>query len=177
MMDVSLFRSGTRRWRIGLINGPNMPNLHNRSPDVYGPPQTIGQLEERNVRLGEALGVEVIPFHTNFDGEVLEWLHRHAFADAVEGKRLHAVIINPAGLNIYGENVRHCLEDSGLPYVEVHFSNIVVRELKSVFTRTAIGVCHGLRKHSYTAALVAVTGFLDDGDFVRPANYTTPKPD
>ncbi len=56
-MDVKLFRSGTRKWRIGLINGPNMPNLHNRSPDVYGPPQTIEQLEQRNVKLAEGLGV------------------------------------------------------------------------------------------------------------------------
>jgi len=165
-MDIRHFRTTETRWQIGLINGPNMPNLINRSPDVYGPPQTIEHLEQRVVSLGGELGVDIKPMHTNHDGEVLEWLHKHAFDGS-----LQAIIINPAGLNIYGEHVRHCLEDSGLPFVEVHFSNIVVRGLDSVFTKTAVGICHGLRKHSYTAALVALVGMLDDGDFVRPENY------
>lgn len=168
-LDIGLFRTTTRRWRIGLINGPNMPNLHNRSPKVYGPSQTIQKLEERVTNIGDGLGVDILPFHSNFDGEILEWLHKNAFNGS-----LHGIIINPAGMNIYGEHARHCLEDSGLPYVEVHFSNIVVRKLNSVFTDTAVGICHGLRKHSYTAALVAMAGFLDDGDFVRPINYREP---
>ena len=170
MLDISLFRTRDVRWRIGLINGPNMPNLINRAPAVYGPPQTIQQLEDRVTRMGDALGVDVDAMHTNFDGEILEWLHANAF-----GGNLHGIILNPAGCNIYGEHVRHCLEDSGLPYIEVHFSNIVVRGLETVFSKSATGVCHGMRKHSYTAALLALVGMLDDGDFVRPVNYPEPE--
>jgi hypothetical protein len=34
-----------------------------------------------------------------------------------------------------------------------------------------VGVCSGLRRHSYTAALVALVAMLDDQDFVKPARY------
>lgn len=168
-LDIGLFRTKDINWQIGLINGPNMPNLHNRSPEWYGERQTIQELEERIVKLGAALGVTIHPFHTNFDGELLEWLHANAF-----GGRLHAIIINPAGVNIYGEHVRHCLEDTGLPFIEVHFGNIVARNLKTVFSATATGVCHGMRRYSYVAALTGLVGMLDSNDFVKPKNWKEP---
>jgi hypothetical protein len=31
-----------------------------------------------------------------------------------------------------------------------------------VFTKTAVGMCHGLRKHSYVAALTGLLGLLDE---------------
>jgi len=169
-LSLDLFRSKKTNWQIGLINGPNMPNLHNRSAEWYGPRQTIQELEQRVAKLGEGLGVTITPFHTNFDGELLQWLHSNAF----DGK-LHGIIINPAGVNIYGEHVRHCLEDTGLPFIEVHFGNIVARGLNTVFSGTATGVCHGMRRYSYTAALTALVGMLDSDDFVKPKNYKPAK--
>ena len=169
MISKSFFRSTETDWQIGLINGPNMPNLINRSPEWYGPSQTIEQLEERVCNLGQGLGVTVHPMHTNFDGELLEWLHKNAF-----GGKLHGIIINPAGVNIYGEHIRHCLEDTGLPYIEVHFGNIVERGLTTVFSRSATGVAHGMRRYSYTAAMVGLIGMLDANDFVKPKNYKAP---
>lgn len=158
-LEIGHFRSSTTKWQIGLINGPNMPNLHNRSQEWYGERQTIQELEERVSHLGAALGVGIRPMHTNFDGELLEWLHNNAF----DGE-LHGIIINPAGVNIYGEHVRHCLEDTGLPFIEVHFGNIAARSLNTVFSKTATGVCHGMRRYSYSAALVGLIGMLDSGD-------------
>jgi 3-dehydroquinate dehydratase-2 len=169
-LSLDLFRSKNTNWQIGLINGPNMPNLHNRSAEWYGPRQTIQELEQRVAKLGEALGVTITPFHTNFDGELLQWLHSNAF----DGK-LHGIIINPAGVNIYGEHVRHCLEDTGLPFIEVHFGNIVARGLNTVFSGTATGDGHGMRRYSYTAALTALVGMLDSDDFVKPKNYKAAK--
>lgn len=166
---TKLFRTRDVNWQIGLINGPNMPNLINRSPEWYGPSQTIQQLEERVVGLGTALGVTVKSMHTNFDGELLEWLHNNAF-----GGKLHGIIINPAGVNVYGEHVRHCLEDTGLPFIEAHFGNIVARGLNTVFSGTATGVCHGMRRYSYVAAMVGLIGMLDADDFLKPKNYKAP---
>lgn len=156
-------RTGTRAWRIAVINGPNMSNLIHRDPGRFGPPQTIDALEKGIVAIGEAIGLRVRTVHSNADGEILDWLHEHAF-----GPELDGILINPAGWTNYAEHVRHCLEEARLPYIEVHYANLAVTGHHSVFTRSAAGVCHGFRKHSYTAALVAMANILDDVDFPKP---------
>ena len=161
--SATTLRTGTRRWRIAVINGTNMSNLINRDPERFGPPQTIGELEAWIVETGAKLGLEVTTMHSNFDGVIIEWLHANAF-----GPELDGILINPAGLTNYAEHVRHCLEETKLPYVEVHYANIAVTGHHSVFTRTAAGVCHGFRKHSYTAGLLAMANILDDDTHPKP---------
>lgn len=156
-------RTGTRAWRIAVINGTNMSNLINRDPERFGPPQTIEQLEQWIAGVGDLLGLRVRTMHSNHDGEIIEWLHEHGFGPDLDG-----ILINPAGLTTYAEHVRHCLEETRLPYIEVHYANIAVTGHKSVFTKTAVGVCYGFRKHSYAAALVAMASILDDGEFPKP---------
>ena len=156
-MTAQTFRSTSRAWRIGLINGTNMPNLINRNPAVFGKPQTIQDLEQWVVGAGAALGVEVYPMHSNHDGEIIEWINAQAW-----GGHVDAFIINPAGLTTYAEHVRHCLEETRLPYAEVHYANLAKSGHQSVFTRSAVGIIAGFRKHSYTAALVALSGMLDE---------------
>jgi 3-dehydroquinate dehydratase-2 len=156
-------RTGTRAWRIAVINGANMSNLVNRDPERFGPAQTIEALEQSIVETGATLGLAVRTVHSNYDGQMIEWLHEHAFGPDLDG-----ILINPAGWTNYAEHIRHCLEESRLPYIEVHYANIAVTGHHSVFTKTAAGICHGFRKHSYTAALVAMASILDDPDFPKP---------
>lgn len=141
-----------------------MSNLANRDPARFGPPETIEALENAIVATGAALGLRVQCTHSNYDGEMLEWLHAHAYGDEFDG-----ILINPAGWTNYAEHIRHCLEESRLPYIEVHYANIAVTGHHSVFTKTAVGVCHGFRRHSYAAALVAMARILDDTAFPKPA--------
>ena len=156
-MNAPSFRSSEKAWRIGLVNGTNMSNLINRNRAVFGAPQTIEELEGWLVRLGRELDVEVHPMHSNHDGEIIEWINAKAY-----GGHVDAFVINPAGLTTYAEHVRHCLEETRLPYVEVHYANLAKSGHHSVFTRTALGIACGFRKHSYTGALVALVGILDE---------------
>jgi 3-dehydroquinate dehydratase-2 len=115
--ELSALRTGTRRHRIALIDGPNMSNLGRRNARVYG---TIGSLEELHAVVGElagALGVELRTFSSNYEGAILEFLHETA-------EETDGYIINPAGLTLYGEATRHALEETGRPAIEVHFANI-----------------------------------------------------
>lgn len=162
-------RTGSTVWRIGVVNGTNMSNLINRDRERFGPPQTIEQLETWIQETGTKLGLHVETMHSNHDGVIIEWLHEHAFGGELDG-----IIINPAGLTTYAEHVRHCLEESKVPYVEAHFANIAVTGHRSVFSRSAVGVCHGFRKHSYTAALVALASILDDAEFPKPKRHYAP---
>jgi len=170
------WRSGDRRHRIALIDGPNMSNLGRRNPRVYG---AIGSLEELHRVVGEfgaQLGVELETFSSNYEGAILEFLHESA--DRTDG-----YIINPAGLTTTGEATRHALEETGRPAIEVHFANISasggaggqgrglpVGAWESRFSRTVTGVMMGMRQYSYLAALLALTLSLDDDTFLGGAD-------
>ncbi len=162
---LNVIRTGRRGWRIGLLNGPNMPNLGKRELARFGDVGTIHDLEARLVRLAEALQVELaVTFVSNHEGEILDWIQTQC--DDLDG-----LIVNPAGLTWTGEATRHALYDSGLPVVEVHFAIPSRRGKPSIFSDSVVGTCQGLRKHSYTAAMVALVAMLDDSDFQKPDLY------
>lgn len=171
MSDQRLRPAGATRWRIGVINGPNMPNLGRRDQSIYGPIDSIGALEQLVEQQAALLEVDVVQIASNFEGEILEFIHRSS-AD------IHGYLINPAGLTTYGEATRHALADAGRPYVEVHFANTARhfdgvaaagQRLESRFTYTAAGLVMGLRQYSYLAALLGLTLALDDQNFLAPS--------
>jgi 3-dehydroquinate dehydratase-2 len=163
------FRSESApRWRIGIINGPNMPNLGHRDEAVYGPIRSLADLEVCVKEFADALGVAVIHFSSNHEGDILDFVHGHA-------DKTDAWLVNPAGLTTYGEATRHALADTGLPYVEVHFANLsrhfasvapAGQVLTSRFTHGAAGLVMGLRQYGYLGALLALCLALDDPAFL-----------
>jgi 3-dehydroquinate dehydratase-2 len=160
-----LIRSGDRCWQLGLINGPNMLHLEKREHVRFGKVGTIKDLEASVTALAQGLGVDLVrSCVSNHEGDILDWIQTQT--DDLDG-----LLINPAGLTWSGEATRHALYDAGLPVVEIHFANPGWRGKRSIFTDWVVGTCQGLRKHSYTAALVAMVAMLDDGDFQKPALY------
>jgi 3-dehydroquinate dehydratase II len=158
-------RSTDRRWRIGMVSGPNMPNLEHRERARFGDVGTLADLESRVRLLAEALGVELAgAVASNHEGVILDWLHQQT-------AYLDGLLINPAGLTWTGEATRMAVYETGLPAVEVHFAKPGGSGRQSIFGDVVIGTCLGLRKHSYTAALVALVAMLDDGDFAQPGMY------
>jgi len=167
--QVTVMRSGNRVHRIAVIDGPNMSSLGNRSKKVYGKIASLDDLKSYVANFGRQLGVEVENFSSNHQGDILEFIHESA-------ARVDGYIINPAGLTTVGEGVRHALEDTQRPVIEVHFSNISAGagaarglgggSINSSFTHTATGLCMGMRHYSYAAALTALVLGLDDTDFL-----------
>ncbi|MDQ8030833.1 MAG: type II 3-dehydroquinate dehydratase [Bordetella sp.] len=162
-------RQGDRTHRIMLIDGPNMPNLGARNKRVYGPIASIDALHQWMEKMCEGLGVSFKAMANNHEGYILDALHDSA-------PRVDGYIVNPAGLTRTGEATRHALEETGKPWVEVHFSNISAppwsgRGLpggpwESNFTRSATGMCMGMRHYSYLGALVSLVAALDDEAFL-----------
>jgi len=167
--SATIVRTGDRRHRIAVIDGPNMSNLGARSKKVYGKIGSLDELKQYVANFGRQLGVDVENFSSNHQGNILEFIHESA--DRVDG-----YIINPAGLTTVGEGVRHALEDTGRPVIEVHFANIAASagaarglgggSIRSSFSHTATGVCMGMRQYSYIAALTALVLALDDEGFL-----------
>jgi len=166
---ASISRTLDRRHLIAVIDGPNMSNLGARSKKVYGSISSLDDLKAFVTGFGKDLGVNVETFSSNHQGDILEFIHESA-------GRVDGYIINPAGLTTVGEAVRHALEDTTKPVIEVHFANIsgapatprglASGKLNSTFTHTATGLCMGMRQYSYVAALLALTMALDDKTFL-----------
>jgi len=162
-------RSSNRNHRIPIIDGPNMTNLGARNKRVYGAIASLGDLQEFCKGFGSALGITVSVFASNFEGAILEFIHESA-------KSADAYVINPAGLTETGVATKHALTETGKPFIEVHFANIVapptaprglpIGPWRSTFTPAATGVAMGMREYSYAAALLALTMALDDKTFL-----------
>ena len=163
------YRSSKREHRLVVIDGPNMTNLGARNKRVYGSISSLEDLQNFCKNFGASLGVAVTTFASNYEGAILEFIHGSA-------QTADAYIINPAGLTEGGVATKHALTETGKPYVEVHFANIVapptaprglpIGPWQSTFSASATSVMMGMRQYSYSAAILSLAMALDDGNFL-----------
>lgn len=134
--------------KILVIHGPNLNLLGQRQPDIYGR-KSLKELNEDIIERAKELGVDVITFQSNSEGEIIDFIQKHY-------KEASGIIINPGALTHYALSLREALVDSNLPIIEVHLSNIYAREewrAKSVIAPIAKGQISGLGWRGYLFAL------------------------
>lgn len=134
--------------RVVVVHGPNLNLLGKREPEVYGT-RTLADLNEVVRTKAQGLGLEVALLQSNSEGEIIDFLQKHAPGSA-------GIVINPGALSHYSLALYDCLQALAVPVVEVHLSNIHAREefrAKSVTARAARGVITGLGFLGYGLAL------------------------
>jgi 3-dehydroquinate dehydratase-2 len=144
--------------RFLLINGPNLNTLGKRRPEVYGS-LALSEIEERVAQRAAELGIEVRPFQSNHEGAIIDFIQ-------TEAEQARAIIINPGALTHYGLSLRDALEGCGLPFIEVHLSNIHAREpfrRRSVMADIAQGQIAGQGWRGYILALEALAAMVGEG--------------
>jgi 3-dehydroquinate dehydratase-2 len=140
-----------------LLNGPNLNLLGTREPAVYGS-TTLADIERRCAELARELGSHQLAcFQSNAEHALLDRIHA-ALRDGVA-----FIVINPAALTHTSVALRDALLGVGIPFVEVHLSNVFAREpfrRHSYLSDIAVGVISGLGAQGYELALRAADHYL-----------------
>jgi len=141
--------------RFLLINGPNLNTLGKRQPHIYGT-LTLKEIEARVAERAAGRGIEVRAFQSNHEGALIDFIQ-------AEAEDAQGIIINPGALTHYGLSLRDALEDCGLPFIEVHLSDIHSREpfrRHSVMVDIAAGQICGQGWEGYLRALDALAALV-----------------
>jgi 3-dehydroquinate dehydratase-2 len=139
---------------IFVLNGPNLNRLGTREPDIYGT-KTLADIE--TMCRAEVPGQPIEFRQTNFEGELIEWIHEAI--DAASG-----IVINPAAWSFTSIALLDALKMFPGPIVEVHLSNIHKREAhyhNSLVSKVATAVIAGLGPAGYRAAVKAIAERLN----------------
>jgi 3-dehydroquinate dehydratase-2 len=143
--------------KVLVLNGPNLNLLGTREPEHYGAvtlDEILGKLQAQ----ADSHGIELVSFQSNAEYELIGKVH-----DAPT-QGIDFIIINPAALTHTSIGLRDALQAVGIPFIEIHLSNIHAREAfrkESFFSDIAVGVISGLGPVGYELGLRAAVNYLE----------------
>ena len=142
---------------ILVLHGPNLNLLGQREPEIYGN-LTLKEINERLVKLGQELNIEVRCVQTNHEGGLIDALHE-------AGKCAQGVILNAGGYTHTSVALRDAIAAINIPVVEVHISNVHARERfrhTSLISAVCRGQVTGFGWHSYVLALRGLAEIVNE---------------
>ncbi len=142
---------------ILVLNGPNLNLLGSREPGHYGH-QTLAGIEKKLIESGAEQQHRVSCFQSNAENQLIDRIHQ-AGAEGVD-----FILFNPAAFTHTSVALRDALLGVGIPFIEVHISNVFSRETfrhHSYLSDVAVGVISGLGAQGYELALQAAIQQLE----------------
>lgn len=141
--------------KLLVLHGPNLNMLGRREPGIYG----AVTMEEINLSIGQLaaeLGCSTTFFQSNAEGGLI---------DAIQNAsgEYDGILINPAAYTHTSIAIRDALASVGVPFVEVHLSNVYRREEfrhVSLTAPLAVGQICGFGCDSYLLGLRALFSHL-----------------
>lgn len=134
---------------ILVIHGPNLNLLGTRQTAIYGQ-DTLKAINARLAQRARKAGVRLAAYQSNSESRLVERIQQ-ARREGVD-----FIILNPAAYTHTSVAMRDALAAVGIPFVEVHLSNVFAREpfrRESYFTDLAVGIISGLGARGYELAL------------------------
>lgn len=139
---------------ILVLQGPNLNLLGTREPERYGA-TTLGAVQAGLDIVAAELGVGLRHVQSNHEG---------ALVDAVQAAATCVgAVVNAGAYTHTSVALRDALLGVGLPFVEVHVTNIYARESfrhRSLLADVAIGGVYGLGAPGYALALRGLVAAL-----------------
>ncbi|MEE8235632.1 MAG: type II 3-dehydroquinate dehydratase [Gammaproteobacteria bacterium] len=142
---------------ILLLNGPNLNLLGTREPDVYGS-TTLADIEKSVAAAAGKVGHSLEAFQSNAEAELVDRVQNAA-------GRVEFILLNPGAFTHTSVALRDALLAVGIPFIEIHISNIYAREdfrKQSYYSDIAVGTIAGLGPQGYELGLHAAHQYLQD---------------
>ena len=138
--------------KILVINGPNLNLLGKRESNHYGDID-LKKIESNLTDLAQMHKSKISFFQSNAEHEIVDEIQEYIDCS------IDAKIINPGAFTHTSIAIRDSLLGIGVPFYEVHISNIFAREefrQKSYFSDVANGVICGLGTQGYDLSLIHI---------------------
>lgn len=146
--------------KLLIVNGPNLNMLGIREPDKYGKLK-LEEIIFKCRDIAKRFGYEVVEFQSNVEGDIVSFIQKH-------GLEASGMIINAGAYTHTSIAIRDAILSVGIPFVEVHLSNLSKRESfrhHSYLSDIAIGIVAGFKEDSYYAALMCLLSYLGEKVF------------
>jgi 3-dehydroquinate dehydratase-2 len=141
--------------RLLVLHGPNLNLLGTREPDVYGR-VTLAEINQALARRADEAGAELTSFQSNHEGALVDRIQQ------ARTEKVDFVLINPAAYTHTSVAIRDALAGVGLPFVEIHLSNVHRRE--------------AFRHHSYLSDLASYAGSDGKAICLRSSSHSSGSP-
>jgi 3-dehydroquinate dehydratase-2 len=131
--------------------------LGRREPHIYGS-VTLEQIHAHLAREAGAAGARLVPFQSNHEGAIVDFLQEHV--DSAAG-----ALINPGAFTHYSIALHDAIKSLPFPVIEVHLSNIHAREewrRHSVIAPASRAQVVGFGWYSYILALQGLLALLQE---------------
>lgn len=135
---------------ILIINGPNLNQLGQREPHIYGT-TTMSQVLQKIQQKFPHLHTDYK--QSNIEGELLNFIYQ------AQQEGVDAIILNAGAYSHTSIALYDCIKAVQIPVVEVHITNITQREPfrhTSLITPACIGAIQGFGTDSYLLAIQAL---------------------
>jgi 3-dehydroquinate dehydratase-2 len=142
---------------ILVLHGPNLNLLGTREPEIYGA-ESLDDVNAELTQTAMTSGHHLLTLQSNAEYELIDRIHEAR----LEG--INFIIINPGAFTHTSIALRDALLGVGIPFIEVHLSNVSSREpfrQISYFSDIAQGIITGLGVQSYHLALQAALKKLE----------------
>ena len=146
----------TAKFKILLLNGPNLNMLGKREPEIYGA-QTLNEITHQLTQEAQTKAIELSHVQSNAEHELINTIHQSF-------QKIDFIIINPAAFTHTSVALRDALLAVNIPFIEVHLSNVHAREKfrhHSYLSDVANGVICGLGVKGYSYALESAKEYLE----------------
>jgi len=147
----------TIKFKVLVLNGPNLNMLGKREPEIYGA-QSLANIIDNLTLQALPLGIELSHLQSNAEHQLIEKIH-----DA--HNKIDFIVINPAAFTHTSVAIRDALLAVNIPFIEVHLSNVHARESfrhHSYLSDKAVGVICGLGANGYKYAVESAYKWLTE---------------
>ena len=143
------------KYKIIVINGPNLNLLGEREKEKYGS-VSLKDIESDCLKYAKENDIELSFVQSNVEGEIVSIIQdcRNKYS---------GIIINAAGYTHTSVSILDALKVLKIPIIELHITNIYNREEfrhKSLISKAATGIICGFGVKGYIMALGAMKDVL-----------------